>query len=257
MDSGSDSATEGGGYEKLVKMPGVATDIGIGADGSVWIIGTNNLGTAGFQIYNWDGSSWIANWGSGVRISVDPTGIPWIVNATGEVWRHSNNDPLSGSWILVPGTVSDIGIGGNGDVWAIAINGWVVKWNGYDWDTCNGVGVRIAVEEDGRPWVVDSTGAIYRHSNNLADSGTWELLPGAATDIGVGPASDSISHFAWSVGAISNGMLDLSAWDEQAAVWCSMEGPPAVGDSYPAVAVDPNGQPWIVDRFGGVWTTSN
>jgi hypothetical protein len=256
VDRSSDSASDGDDHEKLVRMPGGANDIGIGADGSVWIVGTNNLGWPGSQIYKWDGSTWVANDGAGVRIAVDPAGIPWIVNSIGEVWRYSSQDPENGYWTWIPGTLSDIGIGGNGDVWAIAINSWVVKWNGTDWDTCDAMGVRIAVEHDGRPWVVDSYGAIHRHSNNRTDSGTWELLPGTARDIGLGPASDSISRFAWSVGPTSSGLLNLSVWDEQTAAWLSTGGPPSLDNSYPSVAVDPDGQPWVLDGSGGIWTTS-
>src|SRR5438105_2781316 len=43
---------------KFDKMPGMATDIGVGADGSVWVIGDNKV-AGGFGIYRWNGKD---NW---------------------------------------------------------------------------------------------------------------------------------------------------------------------------------------------------
>ena len=40
-------------------MPGRANDIGIGGDGSVWIIGTNICGDGGFGIWKWTGKDWM------------------------------------------------------------------------------------------------------------------------------------------------------------------------------------------------------
>jgi hypothetical protein len=64
-----------------IRMPGSARDIGIGANGDIWIIGTSSTG-GGYKIYKWDPS--ISNWrqsdGGGTRISVDGSGIPWIIN---------------------------------------------------------------------------------------------------------------------------------------------------------------------------------
>jgi len=42
------------GWEQL---PGLARDIGIGANGSVWVIGTNAV-MGGYGIYQWDGRDW-------------------------------------------------------------------------------------------------------------------------------------------------------------------------------------------------------
>jgi hypothetical protein len=66
-------SASGGSFEKL---PGEARDIGIGADGTVWIIGTDS------GIYRWNQNNWDRVEGSGVAISsasadedADGTGI--------------------------------------------------------------------------------------------------------------------------------------------------------------------------------------
>lgn len=67
-------------------VPGAANDIGIGGSRSaVWIIGTNAV-AGGFGIHQWNGRSWDPRPGGGVRISVDSTGNPWIVNSSHAVF---------------------------------------------------------------------------------------------------------------------------------------------------------------------------
>ena len=72
------------------QLPGFAKDIGVGGDGSVWIIGTNPGGTEhDFGIHKWTGSNWQGIEGGGVEISVDSSGLPWVVNSMGNIvrWR--------------------------------------------------------------------------------------------------------------------------------------------------------------------------
>lgn len=90
-------------------MPGTANDIGIGADGSVFIIGTNDVSpTGGYDILKWDGSSWNALLNcAGTRIAVMPDGTPWVVNKSGIVYQKTATD----LWEPVPGVqANDIAI---------------------------------------------------------------------------------------------------------------------------------------------------
>ena len=52
------------------KLPGLARDIGVGGDGSAWIIGTDS------GVYKWNGNDWDRMEGQGVAISVDRSGQP-------------------------------------------------------------------------------------------------------------------------------------------------------------------------------------
>jgi hypothetical protein len=82
-------------------MPGTANDIGIGADGSVYIIGTNDVSpTGGFDILKWNGFGWdtLPNC-AGTRIAVMPDGTPWVVNKSHIVYRKTATDlwqPVAG-----------------------------------------------------------------------------------------------------------------------------------------------------------------
>ena len=54
-------------------VPGSATDIGVGADGTVWNIGTIAEG-GGYGIFKYNGTSFTKVPGGAVRCAVDPQG---------------------------------------------------------------------------------------------------------------------------------------------------------------------------------------
>jgi hypothetical protein len=68
------------------RVPGSAKDIGIGADGSVWVIGADER-AGGYGVYRYNGSGWTKIPGSGRQISVGPDGSPWVVNRDGYIYR--------------------------------------------------------------------------------------------------------------------------------------------------------------------------
>ena len=148
-----------------VQLPGAGRDIAVGADGSVWIVGTNRIGND-YGIYKWNAP--ISNWnmidGGGIRIAVGPDGVPWLVNAAGQIFRRQEGV----SWSLLPGLARDIGVGANGSVWILGTNQLgsdfgIYKWNDAisNWDQADGAGTRIAVGPDGLPWLVNAAGQIF------------------------------------------------------------------------------------------------
>ena len=68
-------------------MPGKGTDIAIGRNGMVWLIGTDKH-PGGYGIYRWTGGNWESVEGAGVRIAVDGNGLPWVVNDNGEIFKY-------------------------------------------------------------------------------------------------------------------------------------------------------------------------
>lgn len=154
-----------------------ATDVGVGADGTTWRIGTD-AGPGGFNIYRRSGGNWQKVDGSAVRISVDPRGVPWVVNNTRTILRWNGT-----AWDTMPGAAIDIGIGADGTVWVLGGDDAAWRWNGSSWTSFGGGAKSIAVGPDGNPWVVNGAGDIWRH-----DGKNWILLPGKAVDIAVDAA---------------------------------------------------------------------
>lgn len=139
---------------------GLARDIGVGANGAVWVIGTNPV-PGGFGIYRWNGQNWDSVPGGAVRIAVDRQGAPWVVNSSNVIYRWAG-----GGWQQLPGAAYDVGVGANNVAWVIGTNptpgGFgIYRWNGQNWDSVPGGAVRISVDPAGRAWVVNSSNQIF------------------------------------------------------------------------------------------------
>jgi streptogramin lyase len=143
---------------------GHAIDISAGADGSIWVIGYGEPSDG--RIYRWDNAT--SNWspidGGGRRIAVGPDGLPWVVNTAGEIYRRHKD----GTWQRFPGLARDISVGAEGSVWIIGTNKIgndyrIFRWNEAisNWEVADGMGTRIAVGPDGRPWVMNSAGQVF------------------------------------------------------------------------------------------------
>jgi hypothetical protein len=146
-------------------LPGLGTDIASGADGSLWVIGTNAVsGGGGVWLYT---GGWAQPFGGGgTRIAVDPSGQPWLINSSHQIFCHNPS-----GWQLLPGAGSDIGVGANGEVWVIgatAVAGGygIYRWSGTcdaagTWTVIPGGAVAVSVGTDGLPFVVNNQGSIY------------------------------------------------------------------------------------------------
>ena len=162
------------------QLPGAASDIGVGANGQVWIIGTDPA-PGGYGIYRWNGKDWGKMPGAAVKIDVDPKGDAWVVNDRGLIFSWTGSD-----WNQMPGLARDIGIGHDGQVWIIGINpapgGYgVYRWHGNGWQQIPGGAVTIDAGPKGFPWVVNDRGGIFWWTGN-----DWIQMPGLARDIGIG-----------------------------------------------------------------------
>jgi Streptogramin lyase len=214
-------------------LDGRARDVGIGADGTVWIIGTNPVGNS-HDIWRRNATGWTNIPGGAERIAVDPSGNAWIVNATQQIYRYDG-----AKFVQTSGLARDVGVGANGTVWVIGTNAvqggygiWRSTDKGASWTSIPGGGVRISVDPAGNAWMINNTGNIYRF-----DGTKFVMLPGTATDIGVG--SDGS---AWVIGSDNSSIYKWngSNWDKKSG-----------GASQ--VAAGPNGVVWVVNGGGEIY----
>jgi hypothetical protein len=94
-DNGNIYRRVGNSWEQLF---GAAKDIGIGANGSVWIIGTNPV-NGGYGIYRWDGKNWEGVDGGAVQISVDKDGIQWVVDSLNNIYIYREKRSFWDPWL--------------------------------------------------------------------------------------------------------------------------------------------------------------
>jgi hypothetical protein len=216
-------------------QPGGARDIAVGANGSVWAIGTNPV-PGGYGIYHWTGSGWAGVPGGAVTIGVDPNGNPWVINSAHHIFRR-----IGTSWIAAPGSANDLAIGANGSVWVIGTSpvpgGYgIYQWTGSGWAGVPGGAVTIAVAPNGSPWVINSAHQICRRVGSA-----WVLTPGAATDLAIG-ANGSV----WVIGTNpTGGGYGIYHWTGSG--WAGVSGGAVT------IAVDPNGNPWVINSTDHIY----
>jgi matrixin/putative peptidoglycan binding protein/tectonin-like protein len=223
-------------------ISGTARDIGVGAGGAIWAVGTNFVGSPsghgpGMSIHRWNGNAWDPVDGAATRIAVAPDGTPWVTNNFLQIYRRTAD-----GWQRLPGAAYDVGIGANGAVWVVGTNqtgpGYgVYRWNGVDWDPFGGSAVNIAVGPDGLPWITNSLGEIWRWTG--AD---WVGIQGRAIDIGIGADSS-----VWVVGTNENGYGGYGLYKWQNGKWVRVEGA-----GY-RISVGQDGLPWISNRVSAIY----
>jgi hypothetical protein len=139
----------------------VATDVGIGADGTIWIIGLNQPGACGnsHPILRREGTTWAQKQGCARRIAVGPDGKAWIVTAEGAIFQWNGS-----VFTNVGDSAFDVGVGANGRVWVTGnpagTAGPIRMRDGQSWRTFSGSAVNVSVSSTGVPWVTDGQGTV-------------------------------------------------------------------------------------------------
>lgn len=157
-------------------IPGEATDVATGTDGTTYVIGLTKVG-GGYEIFKRTKTAkkWTKMSGGATRLAVSDNEV-WVVNETGQIFSQSGS-----KWRRINGPAAqDIGASAKG-VWIIGTDGSIHFRDGNRWQKVSGTAKRIDIDQNGRPWVVNENGDIFVHDNNRK----WEKLPGTAVDIAV------------------------------------------------------------------------
>jgi hypothetical protein len=132
-----------------------------------------------------------------------------------------------------------------GSVWIISASDHSIwKWVGaatFQKEIAGGDARRIAVDNDGRPWVAAPWG-VYRRTTDNPTTGTWEQLRvECTTDVGVGHEAGSLTLAVWVAGCdgLVYKWLGGTSWELDVA---------AAGVE--RISVDNIGTPWVI--AGGV-----
>ena len=226
------------------------TDVGVGADGSVFVVGSDTATLTGghsiFKYYNQQFHK-IAN-GAGVRIAVSPQGVPWVINEANQILKYS-----AGNWTQITGSASDIGIGADGSVFAVGTQlstvtgGYVImKWDGAQWSIMpQCAGIHIAVDPHGIPWVTNLSNLVYQYGGYL-----WNQEPGvAAGDIGIdGDGSVFVTGADTGLPNYSPAIYKFSG-----SSWAQVSG--LLGGI--SLSANGHGKIWYIDKSGVLHTPTN
>jgi hypothetical protein len=204
------------------RASGAAEDIGIGPDGSIWVIGRDKKG-AGGGIYRRTGETWTNIPGRGIKIAVDPKGNPWVVTAKFQIYRYDGS-----TFSRLPGEATDVGIGSDGTAWVVGTpqKDSVYRRVGKRWERFPvDDPLRVAVDGDGNAWVTTSRQEVLKFNGR-----SWDVVfksPGRLFDIAT--ANNGVAWVVTSAG--------IFRWDASALG-------KTTGHAR-NVAVAPDGKPWV------------
>jgi hypothetical protein len=220
----------------------IVSPIGVGSNDSAWVIGSGTRGQGGFGIYRWTGSTWQRVSGAAEDIAVSPNGTPWVVNSSGAVYQWNGSSFQRSS---AP-CASDIGVGLDNHPWILGCSkvagGYgIYRLTNIGWQPVSGGAEDIAVSPEGTPWIVNSSGAIYKWNGS-----SFQRRSGCANDIGVG-SNDS----AWVVGCGTPGTGGYGIYAWNGSRWIPISG------AAKYIAVSPSGTPWIVNSSGTIYRRAN
>jgi hypothetical protein len=156
------------------RLPGAAKRIAVGANGQLWMLGTNHVGPNDYQPYYWDGEEWVGIDGALADVAVLPNGALVGVNSQGQIWQRINN-----AWVSMPDAAMKIAVGANGRIWILGRNHvgpndyQPYYWDGQKWVGVDGALIAIAVSPNGSLIGINSQGQIWQRINN-----SWTRLPG-------------------------------------------------------------------------------
>ena len=165
--------------------------------GSVYAIG-GPAEPGGYGVWQLDSlaSPWFKVDGGAVRVAVDPTGQPWVVNAAGDIFRRVPGSPgvsaANQRWVMVSTAsvkAQDVAVAMDGSVWIVDTAGLVRMWVGnLKWtEPQGGTQVRGATRvtaistqpamvevtmSDGRLWHVNTTTGAFTAAKASMLTGT-------------------------------------------------------------------------------------
>lgn len=214
--------------------------------------------------------AWTALRGTAIDLSVGSDGAAFSIDPQGQVWMRRAG--AQSNWALLPGRFARIDAASEREAWAVDGQGAVYRYNGTYWqslpapaaeDVAVGGGAvylatragelarlqahgsfatvpgaptgitRVDVDDQGRPWVIASAGALSR-----LDGERWTRLPGSARDVSAGSRGGAL-------------MVDSERrpmrWNAALGSWTPLL---ALAD---AVAAGPDNKPWIVTPQGLIY----
>ena len=157
-------------------------------NGAVWALGSKMVGRQGAERMNYEvfylkgNQTWQFMNGHGIKLTVTSRGEPWLINANHEIYKgiftpEKNGIKASVVWHRMPGFATDIDACYDG-IFILTTNKipgtndyTIAFWNEREWvPQASGGGVKIAVDPQYQPWIINSKDELYQRKSN----GEWK-----------------------------------------------------------------------------------
>jgi hypothetical protein len=128
-------------------------------EGNPWIVDKSN------QVYRWDNSRFVEYEGIAATDIAIGNGQMWIITAhkSGSNYRIARVDLKTGKLHVVGGAATQIAVDANGRPWVVNSAGYVYRWNGKGWSYKAGIKARsIAAGAEGSIYLVSTSYYLYK-----------------------------------------------------------------------------------------------
>jgi len=131
----------------------------------------------------------------------------WGISSGDKIWRYNGN-----TWIQMPGLAVSVGASADGRTWVVNRTGQIFRFNltTKKWDLIPGQLKQISAMSGDKALGVNAAGGIFLYENNK-----WIQLPGAATWAGIGDGDER-----WVV----NSSQQIYRWNPFTNVWDRVPG---------------------------------
>lgn len=264
------------------EMPGSASDIAGGADGSLWILQDNGTPARWKpRVRTWEA---LPTSDKLRRLAVGPDGEPWALTEAGGVLRHTDE-----GWQALPEVeAADLAVGPEGSVFVVGTDQQLLRLDapGKRWERLNlqSSAASVAVGPGGRPWIttpearilasaffddspdsqVETQSLAARNAQDnavrMADRGAAVVgQPGVGDGAPRGNPRDPLEYRkvtgkARDVAIGADGSVFIIAFDGTLALWSNLRNAfVAFPGKLARLAVAPDGKPWGVTASGDVF----
>jgi hypothetical protein len=170
-------------HETMTALPGSLVQIVVGSGASVF-----GLNAAG-QIFQWQAQSgtWLQIPGALSSIAVGANGALWGINPYQQIFQLAGAPTRPFQTLnAVSGKLNQISVGADGSVWGVSSN-TVEHFNTGTQTFTPATGApalaQVSVGAGADVWGVNASGSIYHY---VADTGTWNNVPGTLSSVQVG-----------------------------------------------------------------------
>lgn len=206
-----------------------------GPDGDMWA--TTNAGAIHYSVLN---GSFNFTGLSASQLAVGYGAAVYALDSSGNIFRW---DAPSESWVQIPGNLTSIAVGANGDVWGLNSSQSIFRLvgttlRGYQTLTpVNGTADQISVAVDGRVWAISGNAVEY------FDPGmqSLEVFPGAPS---LSQLSAGEGANVWGLDSAGN----IFRFDPSSTSWTNIPG------ELNLIEVGADGSVWGVNAAGQTYT---
>lgn len=136
----------------------------------------------------------------------------WGVNEQNEVFRW---DGLRNAFVRMPGSLKQVAVGADGEVWGIDPDGNVQRWLNAQWQSVPGNLRQLAVRNAQDAWGVNDANALSRWTGSAwepVEEDSHPVLPAAYVAAGA-------DGTVWGIAPGDGGIVTISAWLESRTLY--------------------------------------